>query len=104
MAETWGAGRQYATLKVGWSKDPDVADSYVIRTGIYTFTVENDYRGKWTFTTSMDRSAAGLIDRHESFDLDGVQTKAQALALGSRIMLSELADAADAGAELWLRQ
>ncbi len=99
MADTWGAGRQYGHIRIGWSKDPYVADSYFIRTEFYTFAVENDYRGRWTFTTTQDRSAAGLMAYHETTDLDGVKTKAQALAAGSRMMLSELADAADAGME-----
>lgn len=101
--DTWGAGRQYGTIKIGWSKDSKVADSYVIRTGLYTFTVEHDYRERWTYTVSQDWSGAGLIDRHTTTDLDGVKTKAQALAAGSRMMLGDLADAADAGLEAWLR-
>jgi len=105
MADTWGAGRQYGHIRIGWSKDPDVADSYVIRTGLYTFTVEHDYRERWTFTTTEHQGGAGLIDHHQTTVLGAkTKTKAQALAAGSRMMLSELADAADAGMAAWLRR
>ena len=81
-----------------------MADSYVLRTGGYTFTVSLDHQERWTYTVTVHRGAAGLIDTHHETVMGGVTSKAQALAHGSRMMIGDLADSADEGLDAWLRR